>query len=101
MAFVVTHVRRIGPMRLRRLLLLGFPLLLAAATAPIVAAHAQESTQQPKPEGGTLKGAAVGALAGHELGDHTKTGAVAGAIVGHHEKAESEKRIEDSKQQQP
>lgn len=86
-------------MRLRRFLLLGAPLLLAVATVPLVAARAQDSTQQPKPEGGTLKGAAVGALAGHELGDHTKTGAVAGAIIGHHEKAESEKRAEESKTQ--
>lgn len=86
-------------MRLRRFILLGAPLLLAAACVPLVVAHAQDSTQQPKPEGGTLKGAAIGAVAGHELGDHTKTGAVAGAIIGHHEKAESEKRIEESKKQ--
>ena len=37
----------------------------------------------PKPKGGTVKGAAVGAAAGHAMGGHTKTGAVAGAAIAH------------------
>jgi hypothetical protein len=55
-----------------------------------VAAHAQDT---PKPKGGTMKGAAVGAVAGHLMGGHAATGAAAGAVIGHHEKAKSEKRI--------
>jgi hypothetical protein len=61
-----------------------------ALLAGTVAAHAQDT---PKPKGGTLKGAAVGAVAGHMMGGHAATGAVAGAAIGHHEKAKSEKRI--------
>ena len=63
--------------------------------APL-AAHADDTT--PKPRGGTRKGAAVGGLAGHALGHHTKTGIVAGAAIGHHEKAKSEKRISAGQQ---
>jgi hypothetical protein len=43
--------------------------------------------------GGTAKGAAIGALAGHETGSGH---AVAGAAIGHHDKAKAEK--EDGKQ---
>jgi hypothetical protein len=68
---------------------------LAAVTLLATAgAHAQD-TQKPK--GGMLKGAAVGAVAGHMMGGHTKTGAVAGAVIGHHEKAKSEKKISEGK----
>jgi hypothetical protein len=59
-----------------------------------IGAQAQDSV---KPKGGTLKGAAVGAVAGHMMGGHTKTGAVVGAVIGHHEKAESEKKISEGK----
>jgi hypothetical protein len=59
-------------------------------------AHAQDT---PKPKGGTVKGAAVGAVAGHMMGGHAASGAAVGAVVGHHERAESEKRI--SKGEQP
>jgi hypothetical protein len=39
-----------------------------------------------KPNAGTAKGAAVGALAGHEVGSgHAVAGAAVGAGVGHHE----------------
>ena len=65
-------------------------LLMAAP----LAAHADDTT----PKGGTLKGAAVGGLAGHALGHHTKTGIVAGAAIGHHEKVKSEKRISAGEQ---
>jgi outer membrane lipoprotein SlyB len=67
-----------------------------ALLASSVAAHAQD---QPKPKGGTMKGAAVGAVAGHVMGGHAVAGAAAGAVIGHHEKAKSEKRI--SKGEQP
>lgn len=33
---------------------------------------------------GCLKGAAVGALAGHVAGHHTVVGAIAGCAIGHH-----------------
>ncbi len=67
-----------------------------ALLAGSIAAQAQDT---PKPKGGTLKGAAVGAVAGHMMGGHAATGAAAGAVIGHHEKAKSEKRI--SKGEQP
>lgn len=71
------------------LTLAGLAALILMA-APM-AAHAEDS--QPKPKGGTLKGAAVGGVAGHMMGGHTKTGAVVGAMAGHHEKAKSEDSI--------
>ncbi len=67
-----------------------------ALTAAPMAAHAEDS--QPKPKGGTLKGAAVGGVAGHMMGGHTKTGAAVGAVAGHHEKAKSEDRINSGQQ---
>ena len=71
------------------LMLAGFA-ATALMAAPL-AAHAEDS--QPKPKGGTLKGAAVGGMAGHMMGGHTKTGAAVGAVAGHHEKAKSQDRI--------
>ncbi len=70
--------------------------LAALLMAAPLAAHADDTT--PTPKGGTLKGAAVGGLAGHALGHHTKTGIVAGAAIGHHEKVKSEKRISAGQQ---
>ncbi len=61
-------------------LVLGF-----AATA----AHAADETGK-KPAGAT-KGAAVGALAGHEVGSgHAVAGAAAGAAIGHHQAKKAE-----------
>ncbi len=71
------------------LMLAGFA-AVALAAAPL-AAHAEDSA--PKPKGGTLKGAAVGGVAGHMMGGHTKTGAAVGAMAGPHEKAKSQDRI--------
>ena len=76
------------------LTLAGFAALVLT-TAPM-AAYAEDS--QPKPKGGTLKGAAVGGVAGHMMGGHTKTGAAVGAVAGHHEKAKSEDRINSGQQ---
>ena len=59
---------------------------LALLAAPLVSAHAED-----KP-GGTVKGAAVGAVAGHELGGHAKAGAAVGAVAGHHERAKAEQQ---------
>ena len=65
-------------------------------TAAPLAARAEDN--QPKPKGGTLKGAAVGGVAGHMMGGHTKTGAAVGAAAGHHEKAKSQERINNGQQ---
>ncbi len=75
--------------------------LIALAVASLVVAapmavHAEDS--QPQPKGGTLKGAAVGGVAGHMMGGHTKSGAAVGAMAGHHEKAKSQERINEGKQ---
>ncbi len=71
-------------------------LATVAITAAPLAAHAEDS--QPKPKGGTLKGAAVGGVAGHMMGGHTKTGAAVGAAAGHHEKTKSQDRINNGQQ---
>ncbi len=75
--------------------LIALTLASLVAAAPVVA-HAEDS--QPQPKGGTLKGAAVGGVAGHMMGGHTKTGAAVGAMAGHHEKAKSQDRINEGKQ---
>jgi hypothetical protein len=44
------------------------------------------STNSGSTKGGTAKGAAIGAVAGHEVGSgHAMAGAAAGAAIGHHE----------------
>jgi len=68
----------------------------AALSGAAIGAHAQDT---PKPKGGTVKGAAVGAVAGHMMGGHAASGAAIGAVVGHHERVKSENRI--SKGEQP
>jgi hypothetical protein len=73
--------------------------LAVAIAAPAASSQAQDNGQQQKPSGGTLKGAAVGAAAGHVMGGHTKTGAVVGAAAGHHERAKSEKQMQNNSQQ--
>lgn len=58
-----------------------------------VSAHADDTNKKPA---GTAKGAAVGALAGHEVGSgHAVAGAVVGGAVGHHQA----KKAEESKSQ--
>jgi hypothetical protein len=57
-----------------------------------VSAHAADDAN--KKPAGTAKGAAVGALAGHEVGSgHAVAGAAAGAAIGHHQakKADEQK----------
>lgn len=70
----------------------------AAITLMAVPAAAYAEDSQPQPKGGTLKGAAVGGVAGHMMGGHAKTGAAVGAVAGHHERAKSEDRINAGKQ---
>lgn len=57
---------------------------------------AARAEDQPKPSGGTVKGAAVGAAAGHVMGGHAKSGAAVGAVAGHHERAKSEESIKQT-----
>jgi len=55
---------------------------------------AQAADDTDKTPAGTAKGAAVGALAGHEVGSgHAVAGAATGAAIGHHQtkKAEEQK----------
>lgn len=61
--------------------------LLACALSlavPTAALSAQAATAQQPKHHSKLKGAVVGAVAGHMLGGHAKAGAVAGALVQHH-----------------
>ena len=71
-------------------------LLLSAvvmAGLGIAAAYAAD-TKNPNDTGGTAKGAAAGALAGHEMGSgHAVAGAATGAAIGHHDKAKAEKEF--------
>jgi hypothetical protein len=69
--------------------------LLYAAVIALAATSAQAATDKDKDAqhtGGTAKGAAVGALAGHEVGSgHAVAGAATGAAIGHHDKAKAER----------
>ncbi|HQT78503.1 MAG TPA: hypothetical protein PLD10_15725 [Rhodopila sp.] len=71
---------------MRRCFLLAAALMLSAG----VAAHAED-----KKPAGAAKGAAVGGLAGHEVGSgHAVAGAATGAAIGHHQ---SKKAAESGK----
>jgi uncharacterized protein YcfJ len=62
---------------------------VALMTGLTTAVHAEDKTDKPA---GTAKGAAVGALAGHEVGSgHAVAGAATGAAIGHHQQAKAEK----------
>ncbi len=74
-----------------------FGTVLAIAMLSLGSLSVAFADDAPKPKGGAVKGAAVGAVAGHEMGGHTKTGAVAGAVIGHHERKKSEKSIQQGK----
>ena len=69
--------------------LLFIPMLGAAL---LVGGVALADEQKP---GGAGKGAAVGALAGHEVGSgHAVAGAATGAAIGHHQSKKAEKSKE-------
>lgn len=73
-------------------------LLLAAAVILAGAAGAAQAADQGKPNAGTTKGAAVGALAGHEVGSgHAVAGAATGAGIGHHQEKKSEEHQSSKK----
>lgn len=66
---------------------------VALAFSVIVAAHADD-----KKPAGAAKGAAVGALAGHEVGSgHAVAGAATGAAIGHHQAKKAENSKDSSK----
>jgi outer membrane lipoprotein SlyB len=68
------------------------PIILAALFMGItVAAQAADDTD--KKPAGAAKGAAVGAIAGHEVGSgHAVAGAATGAAIGHHQTKKAEER---------
>jgi hypothetical protein len=67
-------------------------LVAALVLSFAVSAHAADDSS--KKPAGTAKGAAVGALAGHEVGSgHAVAGAATGAAIGHHQS----KKAEESK----
>lgn len=74
---------------MRRVLFAAAALMLGVG----VAAHAED---QKKPAG-TAKGAAVGALAGHEVGSgHAVAGAATGAAIGHHQSKKAQETSSNS-----
>jgi uncharacterized protein YcfJ len=73
----------------KRFFALGLAIAFAAGQ-PVLAA----STDQPGKHD-TAKGAAAGALVGHEVGHgHAGAGAATGALIGHHEKNKAEERAD-------
>lgn len=72
-----------------------YGLIGAAVGFALTMGLAQAATDQDNQKtGGTGKGAAVGALAGHETGSgHAAAGAATGAAIGHHD----EKKAEENK----
>jgi uncharacterized protein YcfJ len=72
-------------------------ILAAMLVGFTVSAHAADDTN--KKPAGTAKGAAVGAVAGHEMGSgHAVAGAAAGGAIGHHQAKKAEK-AENTKSQ--
>ncbi len=75
-----------------RSILRVLPLALALgafAAAPAIAADNSDTTPGKHD---TAKGAAAGAVVGHEMGSgHAVAGGVAGAAIGHHEKKKAER----------
>jgi hypothetical protein len=73
---------------------LGIGLALIGAPAAFAASDQTSGTSsKPANHHDTAKGAAAGAVAGHEMGSgHALAGAGVGAAVGHHEEKKAEKR---------
>ncbi len=78
-------------MGLKRFVITAGVAAVVIAAAPAFAASDSTNTSSAGKHD-TGKGAAVGALAGHEMGSgHAVTGAAVGAGVGHHEKKKAER----------
>jgi hypothetical protein len=87
-------LRRIALPRNIKEVSMRFFLLAAMFLGFTVSAYASDDTG--KKPAGTAKGAAVGAVAGHEVGGgHAVAGAATGAAIGHHQT----KKAEESKTQ--
>ena len=70
----------------KRLFSLGLAVAFAAGQ-PVLAASADQPGKHD-----TAKGAAAGAVVGHEVGHgHAGAGAATGALIGHHEKNKARK----------
>lgn len=66
----------------------------ASLALPALSLGAQAAPAAPQAKHHSkLKGALVGAAAGHALGGHAKSGAVVGALVQHHRNKKAEKAI--------
>ena len=71
-----------------------FLLAVLMSAGLVIGAHAED---KEKPAG-AAKGAAVGALAGHEVGGgHAVAGAATGAAIGHHQSKKAEKEESEKK----
>ena len=67
-------------------------ILTAMLASFALSAQAADDTTNNKKPAGTAKGAAVGALAGHEVGSgHAVAGAAAGGAIGHHQAKKADK----------
>ncbi len=61
-------------------------IMMAMLVLGVAATAAQAADENGKKPAGAAKGAAVGAVAGHEVGSgHAVAGAAAGAAIGHHQ----------------
>jgi len=70
---------------------LGFTALGLAALLSISSAAFAQNSQNTGSNHDTAKGAAAGAVVGHEVGSgHAVAGAAAGAAIGHHEGKKSQ-----------
>jgi hypothetical protein len=70
---------------------LGFTGVVLAAALFLSSAAFAQNDQTTGSNHDTAKGAAVGAVAGHEVGSgHAVAGAAAGAAIGHHEGKKSQ-----------
>jgi hypothetical protein len=67
--------------------------LVCFAATPLMSAFAASDNTTTPGKHDTAKGAAVGALAGHEVGHgHALAGAAVGAAIGHHEKTKAQEQ---------
>ncbi len=84
-------------MKTKRVVLpIGFALACFAA-APLTHAIAASNDTSNAGKHDTGKGAAAGALVGHEVGSgHAVAGAAAGAAIGHHEKTKAQEKAAGS-----
>ena len=75
-----------------RRLILALMLAGFAGTAFVGPTFAADDSNSGKKPAGAAKGAAVGGLAGHEVGSgHAVAGAATGAAIGHHQSKKAEK----------